>query len=123
MRVLIVGQNPGPKNISTRAFHGVHSRGHLLEWLDSMGPYEYHIINASLKFGKVGLHDADPDLPFEDYDAVIALGTYAAAVLCIQECDNFMVLPHPSSLNRQLNSSEYVERKLGEAATWLRELC
>lgn len=122
MKVLVVGQNPGPRNLSTRAFHGARSKGRLLTWLDTMGPYEYHIINASSKLGKVGLHDADPELPFDDYDAVVALGTYAAAVLSIQECENFIVLPHPSGLNRGLNSGDYIERKLEEAATWLREL-
>lgn len=121
MQVLVVGQNPGPKNLSVRAFHGARSKNRLLSWLDSMGPFEYHIINASNKAGKVGLSDADPDLPWEHYDAVVALGAYAATVLTMQGCDNLFLLPHPSGLNRQTNSGEYIERKLEEAATWLRE--
>lgn len=123
MKVLVVGQNPGPKNLSLRAFHGAQSKGRLLEWLDKIGPYEYHIVNASRQTGKVSLSDGDMELPFEQYDAVIALGSYAAAVLTLQGCDNLLLLPHPSGLNRQLNNSDYVDRKLGEAASWLRESC
>lgn len=119
MKILVVGQNPSPRNKAARTFYDDVSKKRLLAWLDQLGPYEYHIINASQKRGKVGLLDADPDLPFESYDAVVALGSYAAAVLTIQGCQDLLLLPHPSRLSRQLNDPEYVNRKLTEGAAWL----
>lgn len=116
--VLIVAQNPSPRSASVRPFQGAKSKSTLLSWLDFIGAHEYHIVNASNKRGKVSIEDA-VELPYDQYDAVIALGNFATAALSVQGCEDFYIMPHPSGLNRQLNSTEYVEKRLAGARAYV----
>lgn len=116
MKILIVGQNPAHKGNIGRPFHETASGHRLTDWLLKLGilGLDFELINASDKLGRIFIADLKTDLPWRDYDKVIALG--GKAVLALRKSgarsENFFCLPHPSGLNRKLNDKQALDKLL-----------
>jgi hypothetical protein len=57
-----------------------------------------------------------------DYDVVIALGNKVSQVLAGENIDHYK-MPHPSPLNRNLNSKEYEMRVLNDLKEYIQTKC
>ncbi len=119
MVVLFVGSNPSKSSPDSSAFHeSVRSRKTIDEWISS--------INANFVFMNVSDEKTEGNKPLsiaairkslpqlrlkiaEYPDAkVVALGKTAAKALALAGIEEFLVLPHPSGMNRQLNDPNAV---------------
>jgi hypothetical protein len=116
MRVILVGINP-----SGKPFRKNCSLDKMNVWMESFGFHHYSFSNVIPYEGeyKKKLVDYDFVKSFTDgYDKVIALGGFVSSVLKKAGIDHH-TLPHPSPLNRNLNSKEYEEACLKECREWL----
>lgn len=106
-RVIIVGINPSggnPKKVSK-------TMQKLYKWVEEVGIQYFSFMNT---FNEIGVYksskiDYNGLLCCKDYDKVVALGGFVSKALDKINVDHFM-MPHPSPLNRKLNSKVF-ERK------------
>ena len=123
MTILFIGQSPSKKNFDANiAFHGTQSFKTLLNWIDKAGLeyFDCKFINAATAVDSKEPTEADLGLlqatilkqPWDT--KIVAVGKVAAWSLRKIGITDFLELPHPSGLNRQLNDKEYVEKKIGE---------
>jgi uracil-DNA glycosylase len=125
--IIILGDRPSRKNLDKSiAFVGTKSYKKLLEWI-----YNLDIdINDSVlcNINQIKQYDFAPSTGYietknlsaeycED-DQFIVLGRNAEKV-AKRLGVNYFYLPHPSGLNRKLNSEEYVKNILKECRDWL----
>lgn len=129
MRILIVAANPKlPINVEypmvrTKSFKT------LLTWLPKLGITDsdkVFIMNASNKVTNSTSELRVKDMNLEDLhtcisnsDKIIALGEYAADAVSRVWDGEFATLPHPSGLNRKLNSPEYLTFVLKQCKMYL----
>ena len=116
--MLIVGINPAyfksPKKSSTLR--------RLDSWLDFLG---YRFVSFTNVIPEPGHYDqkmVDYNWVKEitsGFDKIVTLGNFPSVPLTKLGIDHF-VMPHPSPLNRLLNSKEYEENKLRECQKYLR---
>lgn len=133
MKLLFIGQNPTTYNQSvTRAFVGTKSYNTLVDWIEHMGVSmdDCILINACNKIGKVKLRDVNLEHVFDSItknnpDKIIVLGKVAEwALKTVLKKYNltglsYVVLPHPSGLNRQLNDKKSLRDKLDLAKAYV----
>jgi len=128
LKVLLIGSNPSVSSGSNLAFLPDTKSGKILqEWVSN--------IDADFEFTNVHQHKTDHNKPLSkkmikdsleslksaiDYinpDRVVALGKTAETALKMLEID-FLSMPHPSGLNRQLNDKNFKEQKIKELAKY-----
>lgn len=137
MKYLIVGLNPSLKNDNPYVpFVGTRSGITLDSWLKDIGidKVECVFINvlpratksqAGIKKSEIDLDDLHERISmmrcgFYKDAKIITLGQLAAWALD-QVGAQFLALPHPSGLNRQLNDKMYVKSMIKDARRWIRE--
>lgn len=131
MKILFVGSNPSTSSKTTEAFaEDTVSGRNLRSWIDGVEG-ELYFDNISSKKTK----ENRPLLPKEisraskmlaeriaqvSPDRVVALGKSAAAALEKLEIE-FVEMPHPSGLNRQLNDKQFMADKIEELKKYCEE--
>jgi len=116
MKVILVGINP-----SGKPFRKNCSLDKMNVWMESFGFHHYSFSNVIPYEGEYKMKSVDFDFVrsfVEGYDKVIALGGFVSNVLKKASIDHH-TLPHPSPLNRNLNSKEYEDKCLKECRAWL----
>jgi uracil-DNA glycosylase len=128
MRILFVGQSPSKRNFDSNiAFHGTQSFKTLINWIDKarLDYFDCVFVNACTAVDAKEPTESDIALLRETvkrqpWDTkVVAVGKVAAWALRSAGIENYLELPHPSGLNRQLNDKEFVAKKVEE----LRDFC
>jgi uracil-DNA glycosylase len=121
LMLLIVGHSPS-KQDPDGVLDNCQSGRRLNEWLEAIGASRFYEIE---KVNAFTLEEAQ-NLPssrkaarrlrkrIKTADAVIALGKGASTVVSLVRGD-YISLPHPSGLNRQLNDKTFVLQKLWDA--------
>ena len=100
-KVILVGINP-----SSKPFRKGCSLDRMNVWMEPLGFHYYSFSNVIPYPGEYRIKDVDELFVNEiirDYDKVIALGGFVSRVLTRIGIQHF-TLPHPSPLNRMLNS-------------------
>ena len=131
MKILFVAANPKlPINVEYPMVH-TKSFKTLLKWLPKLGITDKDkvwIINASnkladstseLRVGDMNLENLQTCI--SNTDKVIALGDYAADAISRVWDGEFGMLPHPSGLNRKLNSSTFLTFSLNQCKIYLND--
>lgn len=131
MKILIVAANPKlPINVEYPMIH-TKSFKTLLKWLPKLGITDKDkvwIINASNKIADSTNELRVKDMNLENLytcisntDKVIALGKYAADAINRVWDGDYGMLPHPSGLNRKLNSHTHLTFALQQCKMYLEE--
>lgn len=116
-RVLFVADCPSSKNIDPNIpFIGTKSHEKFSGWTEQMGMNEFLVMNSHTP---VLLHFVK--LRYYEGYKLIALGNNASSRLKGMSIPHFK-LPHPSPRNRQLNSKEFINKKLEECKQYLKEI-
>lgn len=115
MKVLIVGDRPSPRmRVGAKPFEGARSESKLKKWIETLSITHYSIIN------QVGTPLAHFIRAYNEGAVCIALGNNASQALSKANIKHFK-LPHPSGRNRLLNDKDFIDKKLKECASWMRE--
>lgn len=125
MKIVFVGDRPSSKNTSPSVpFEGTQSGKVLKNWFDALflpsgyvGGYvvcKSHMVVNSHRIGDL-LHIIELQ---ENKNVFISLGNTASKRLTKLGVPHFK-LPHPSRLNRQLNDSRFINKKLQECKDWI----
>lgn len=117
--LLILGQNPSPKDPNGILTDKSQSGRRLIEWLKVLNPNDrYDIVLQNVSDGLGGAYIPLKNVNIQNImmlhdnsDVCIALGHVATRVLSKFTAD-FITLPHPSGLNRQLNDKKELDLKL-----------
>lgn len=119
MQIIVVGSNPGHKNMG-------HSMRNLYRWLDYLNVEVVSFTNVSLfkTFNNRVLHKNQYELDRLDdevssYNKIVALGNTASKALELINKDHFK-LPHPSPRNRQLNNLQFINCKLDSCLKYIK---
>ena len=115
-KVIMVGINP-----SRGPFRKGCSQYKMNIWMKYFGFHFYSFSNVIPIVGEYKVKNVDIEFVqnfTHGYDKVIALGGFVSTVLKKAGVDHF-TMPHPSPLNRNLNSREYEEDRLKECKEWL----
>lgn len=119
-RVMFVGLNPGNKRIKTSVDDN-QSLKRLHKWVRAIGIKHFSFVNCTHAPGNPTVKELAKDVSFlkecivnMDYDAVIALGNTASAILKKLDIEH-LKMPHPSPRNRKFNEAGYEEEKVEEA--------
>lgn len=115
-RVLLVGINP-----SGKPFRNGCSLDRMNLWMNSLGHNFYSFSNVIPYEGEYKMSHVDFNFVkwfTNDYEKVIALGGFVSKVLKKIDVSHY-TLPHPSPLNRKLNSKKYELECLLECREWL----
>jgi len=115
-RVLLVGINP-----SGKPFRNGCALDRMNVWMKSLGHHFYSFSNVIPHEGEYKMKSVDYEFVksfANDYEKVIALGGFVSKVLTKIDIHHF-TLPHPSPLNRKLNSKQYELSRLIECKEWL----
>ena len=115
-RVILVGINP-----SGKPFRKGCSLDKMNKWMEYFGFHHYSFSNVIPYEGEYKIKNVDVNFVqsfTHGYDRVIALGGFVSTALKKAGVDHF-TMPHPSPLNRNLNSKEYEEACLKECKEWL----
>jgi uracil-DNA glycosylase len=117
MKVLFVGDRPSRLNKDPKiAFVGTPSYKNLLRWIKRMGGItDFSAINSHDGIDRSAIADC-----WRSGGKVVALGNNASKRLTKIGIEHFK-LPHPSPLNRQLNNEYFIEEKLWECYSYLKE--
>lgn len=132
MRVLFVGSNPSIKNDDPNIpFKGTRSETILKKWIETMALTDYQIVNVldeatpgnrALTRGEIkrAIKSFAKKLEALEYDRVVALGNSASVALKILNVNHYK-LPHPSPVNRLLNSPTFVTKELDSCKVYIYE--
>lgn len=129
MRVVIVGSNPSVRSPDNSPFHAsTRSRMILDEWFrditcdimfenicDYKMPGNKSLTRSQIRNNLPGFSERLRKL---NPDKIVALGKtaeYGCQILGLQ----FISMPHPSGLNRQLNDREFVAKKIEELKKYI----
>jgi uracil-DNA glycosylase len=126
-KVIFVGSNPSNASPDLSAFNENTRSGKILkEWINKADIGEVVSINVSDEKTIDNKALTKSEIESLSYDLenkvrhhmiqgakVVALGNTAAQALGYTNLD-FLKLPHPSGLNRQLNDEKFVEQKIQE---------
>lgn len=123
--VIFIGDKPGKKNKSSDAFVGASCYPRLLSWIAKLDLSINNVFIFNQEHIKIysfgGLYCQDStwhtDIDLEE-DRIIALGKAASKGLTKLGVDHF-TMPHPSGLNRQLNSKSFIELKLQQCKYYI----
>ena len=112
-KVLVVGINPSFKKKKNPTLIRLH------RWMEELGCKPFSFTNVIHKEGVYNKSDIDYNWINEcsrGYDKIICLGGFVSSAMA--DIPHHM-MPHPSPLNRQLNSPEYERRQLELAMEYL----
>ena len=112
-KILVVGINPSFKKKKNPTL------ARLLKWMDKLEYTHFSFTNVLHKEGVYNKSDIDYNWIREcsrGYDKIICLGNFVS--LAMADIPHHM-MPHPSPLNRRLNSPEYEQQQLDMAAKYL----
>jgi hypothetical protein len=116
-KILLVGINPAYFKSSKKST----TLRRLDSWLDYLGYKYVSFTNVLPEPGAYNEKMIDYDWVKQitsGYDKILTLGNFPSNALKKLDIDHF-VLPHPSPLNRLLNSKEYEENKLKDCLKYL----
>ena len=114
--VLVMGINP-----SSQAWRKNCSLDRLQIWMPKLGYEHYCFSNVIPYEGEYKLKDVDLDFVKEQtigHSKIVALGGFVSTVFRRCGIEHFK-MPHPSPLNRRLNSKEYELEMLDECRRYL----
>ena len=114
--VLVIGINP-----SGHKWRKNCSLDRLQNWMLELGYEHYAFSNVIPYVGDYHLKDVDQDFVKEQvmgHNKIVALGGFVSTVFRRCGIDHFK-MPHPSPLNRTLNSKEYETKMLSECREYL----
>lgn len=115
IKVVFVGDSPSALNISPEIpFVGAASFKRLVQWIKYIEPDYYIVLNSSAPQDKAKIIDL-----YANGFHVVCLGIKAFEQL--PPDIGSMVLPHPSGLNRKLNDTKFLDKKLHEAWNYVRD--
>lgn len=134
LRILLIGSNPSIQSQSTFAFYLDSKSGRTLQsWIADIDASFYFTNVSNIKtpnnrqLTKKEIREALPHLMQEirivNPDRIVALGNTAVEALTLHRSKidgrlEWLEMPHPSGLNRKLNSKEYKEQKIKELAAF-----
>jgi len=115
-KCIVVGLNPGT-GASVKRFN---------KWCDEIGISYYSFTNMSSDpkwdFTLKTLDENDKRslcTILDQYDRIICWGDKVSNYLKKFGYTNFFVMPHPSGLNRKINDTEYVSKKINECKDYI----
>lgn len=114
--MIVLGINPSsgkPKKLSALSRMEV--------WMENLGYKYYCFSNVIPTQGEYKIDKVDLDYVkslIEGHDKIVALGGFVSTVLRKLNVDHH-VMPHPSPLNRKLNSKEYEKDCLEKCKKYL----
>ena len=116
LKIIVIGQNPAHRTGNRLS----PSLVRLNRWMDRLGVRTYSMTNCSLTPGSVTSIEVDRNQleATRGYPKVLALGAFASTALTRESIPHF-ALPHPSPLNRKLNSPEYETAVLNDCYRYL----
>lgn len=119
-KILIVGINPS-NYITRKTPRKNHTFDRLYRWCDYLEIEHFSFINCIFDRGKYSLKLVEYEILMgivHQYDKVLALGGFVSKVLNKLDV-GFFQLPHPSPLNRQLNSKQFEINCLNDCRKYL----